>query len=141
MCHLVNPADLPEIDRMCRKFPQTPVVVDHFARIGVDGQIRDQDVDALCGLARHKNTSLKVSAFYALGKKKAPYTDLGGMIRRVLDAYGPERLMWATDCPFQVQDGHSYRDSVELIRSQLDYLSAGDRQWMLRKTAERMFFS
>jgi predicted TIM-barrel fold metal-dependent hydrolase len=141
MCHLVDPDSLPAIDRMCTKHPDTPVVIDHFARIGVDGQIRDADVESLCKLARHKNTSVKVSAFYALGKKKAPYLDLGPMTRRLLDAYGPHRLMWATDCPYQVQEGHTYTSSIELVRDRLDFLSDSDRQWLLRKTAQRVFFS
>ena len=141
MCHLVNPDALPSIDRMCRKFPDTPVVIDHFARIGIDGIIRDPEVEQLCRLASHRNTSVKISAFYALGKKQAPYLDLAPMIRRVLDAFGPERLMWATDCPFQVQKGHTYRDSIDLVLEGLDFLSEGDRQWLVRRTAERVFFA
>ena len=141
MCGLINPEALPAIDKMCEKYPQTPVVIDHFARIGMDGPIRDNDVEKLCRLARHKHTHLKVSAYYALGAKKAPYLDLAPMIRRVLDAFGPERLMWASDCPFQVEDGHTYRDSIELVRSRLDFLSDGDRDWLLGKTAEKVFFS
>ena len=103
-------------------------MIDHFARIGMDGTIRDCDVDNLCRLARHKLVSVKVSAFYALGRKKPPYTDLGPMIRRLLDAFGPERLMWASDCPFQVDPGHTYRDSIDLVRERLDFLSAGDKR-------------
>jgi len=141
MCGLVNPDALDPLDAMCQKFPDTPVVVDHFGRIGLDGMIRKSELDALCRLARHKNTHVKVSAYYALGKKQAPYTDLSDMIHRLLDAYTPQRLMWATDCPYQVQNGHTYRDSIELIRSRLDDLSEDDRQWLLRKTAERVFFS
>ena len=112
-----------------------------FARIGMDGTIRDGDLDNLCRLARHKLVNVKVSAFYALGRKKPPYTDLGPMIRRLLDAFGPERLMWASDCPFQVDPGHTYRDSIELVRERLDFLSAGDKRWILEKTAERVYFS
>lgn len=141
MCHLVNPEALPSIDRMCRKFPETPVVIDHFARVGVDGEIREADLDALCGLAKHKRTYVKVSAFYALGKKQPPYTDLGPMTKRLLEAYGRERLMWATDCPYQVNPGHTYADSVALIRDKLAFLSAEDKEWLLRKTAERVYFT
>jgi len=141
MCPLIDPQYLPAVDRMCAKWPDTPVVVDHFARIGVDGRMREADLDKLCRLARHKNAHVKVSAFYALGRKQAPYLDLGPMIRRVLDAFGPERLMWASDGPFQVLHGHTYRDSIELIRSRLDFLTDTDRQWLLRETAERVFFS
>ena len=139
ICPLVNPEFLPSLDRMCAKWPKTPVVIDHFARIGADGQVRPKDLEGLCRLARHPGVCVKVSAFYALGKKKAPYLDLGPMIRRVLGAFGPQRLMWASDAPFQVQPPHTYRGSIDLIR-RLDFLTDQDRAWLLRKTAERVFF-
>jgi predicted TIM-barrel fold metal-dependent hydrolase len=140
LCPLVNPDALAAIDRMCGRFPETTVVIDHLARIGVDGTIRDADVQALCALAKHRHVHVKVSAFYALGHKRAPYTDLAPMIRRVFEAYGPKRLMWGSDCPFQVQDGRTYRASVELVREHLDFLTAEDRGWLLSKTAESLFF-
>lgn len=140
ICALINPDALAAIDRMCEKYPDTPVVVDHYSRIGVDGTIREEDLKALCRLASHKRTHVKVSAFYALGQKKAPYLDLGPMTRRLLDSFGPDRLMWATDCPYQVQEGHNYLDSIELVRSRFDFLTAGDREWLLTKTAEKVYF-
>ncbi len=140
ICPLIDPDALPSIDRMCQRFPQTVVIIDHLARIGVDGRIRDADVSQLCELARHRNIHVKVSAFYALGRKTPPYSDLGPMIRRVVDAYGPQRLMWATDSPFQVQNPHTYSASLALIREHLEFLSSDDREWLLRKTAHRVFF-
>jgi predicted TIM-barrel fold metal-dependent hydrolase len=126
---------------MCTRFGDTPVVIDHFARIGVNGEIRDADVAALCSLAKHKHTTVKLSAFYALGKKASPYLDLVPMIRRVLDAFGVDRSMWASDSPYQIGGGHTYAASIELVRDRLDDLSEGDRQWLLRKTAEKVFFA
>jgi predicted TIM-barrel fold metal-dependent hydrolase len=66
---------------------------------------------------------------------------MGPLIRQVRDAFGPQRVMWASDCPFQVDPGHNYRDSIALIRDRLDFLSETDRAWMLRGTAEKVFFS
>ena len=140
MCRLINPEFLPSVDRMCRQYPRTPVVIDHFARIGIDGAIRPRDLDSLCRLADHDQVRVKVSAFYALGAKKPPYHDLGPMIRRLLQAFGRERLMWASDCPFQVQGEHTYAKSIDLIRHGLEFLDDQDRQWLLRKTAETTFF-
>jgi hypothetical protein len=48
--------------------------------------------------------------------------------------------MWESDCPFQVVGGHTYKDSIELVRSRLKFLSKDDREWLLRKTAEKFFF-
>jgi predicted TIM-barrel fold metal-dependent hydrolase len=140
LCHLINPRHLPSVDDMCRRFPATTVVIDHLARIGSDGVIRPQDVANLCRLARHGRVFVKASAFYALGKKQPPYLDLAPFIRQVFDAFGPDRLMWASDCPFQVAQGQTYRDSIDLIAGGLDFLSDDDRQRLLRTTAERIFF-
>jgi predicted TIM-barrel fold metal-dependent hydrolase len=141
MCPLIDPDALSSVDRMCTKFPDTPVVIDHLARIGADGQIRQSDVRALCALAGHRSVHVKVSAFYALGKKQYPYTDLSQFIRAVYDAYGPQRLMWASDSPFQVQAPHTYAGSIELVRDRLEFLSRQDREWLLRKSAEVVFFN
>ena len=105
------------------------------------GTIPTADLDNLCRLAEFQHTHVKTSAFYALGAKKPPYDDLAPMIRRLRDAYGAGRLMWATDCPYQVQRGHTYADSVALIRDRLHFLSPTDRDWMLRRTAEKVFFA
>ena len=140
ICTLVDPAGLTALDRMCAKFPDTRVVIDHLARIGMVGQIRDSDVSALCRLARHKHVYVKVSAFYALGDKKYPYLDLADTIRRVYDAYGAPRLMWGSDSPFQEENGNTYAGSIELVRNRLDFFTEDDRSWILRKTAEEVFF-
>lgn len=140
MCCLIDAAQLPGVDAMCEKHADTPVVIDHFARIGVDGQMRDQDIKLLTKLARHKHTSVKISAYYALGRKKPPHTELIPMIKRLYEAFGPERLMWASDSPYQVQGENNYKASISLVRDKLDFVSGDDRQWLLRKTAERVFF-
>ena len=48
--------------------------------------------------------------------------------------------MWESDCPFQVVEGHRYADSIGLIETKLKFLTAADRAWLLRKTAEKFFF-
>ncbi len=139
MSCLISTDALPDLDRMCRKYPATPVIIDHLCRIGADGSIRDKDVTALCDMAKHKHVMVKVGAFYALGEKKPPYTDLAPLIRKVIQAFGVPRCMWESDCPFQVVE-QKYQDSIDLIRTRLDFLSAEDRDWLLRRTAETFFF-
>ena len=141
MCCLSDPEALPAIHKMCEKYPDTRVVIDHFARIGVKGNIDQTQLDQLLVLADFPNVYVKTSAFYALGKKAPPYTDLGPMIKQLRDAYGSGRLMWASDCPYQVQGEHSYAASVDLITKKLDFLSGEDIENMMRGTAEKLFFS
>jgi hypothetical protein len=35
-----------------------------------------------------------------------------------------------------MQGVHTYQASIDLVRKRLDFLSADDREWLLRKTAE-----
>lgn len=140
ICPLIDAEDLPAVDRMCQLHPETPVVIDHCARIGGDGQFREPHVQSLCNFARHRHVYVKLSAHYFLGAKRPPYTDLLPFFQRLVDAFGPERLMWATDCPYQVQPPHTYAVSLELIRDRFTSASTSDRQWILQRTAESLFF-
>jgi predicted TIM-barrel fold metal-dependent hydrolase len=136
---LIGPDAFAEVDRMCKRFPDTTVIIDHIGRVGATGEIRDEDVQALCALAKHSRVRIKIGAFYALGKKTPPYEDLGPLIKTVVSAFGANRCMWESDCPFQVVS-HKYTDSISLIKDRLPFLSADDRNWLLTKTAETTLF-
>jgi len=137
---LIDPDGFPEVDRMCSRFPDTPVIIDHLGRVGVSGAIENKDVEALCALAKHPRILVKVGAFYALGKKTPPYLDLAPLIRSVVSAFGPSRCMWESDCPFQVVKD-KYTDSIALVRDGLGFLSKEDKEWLLGRTAERTLFT
>jgi predicted TIM-barrel fold metal-dependent hydrolase len=150
ICPLTNPDWLPQIGRLSEMFPATIVVIDHFARIGVDGfgkvppvpgTLKPEDVANLVKLARHPWMHVKISAYYALGSRLPPYDDMIPFIKQLIQAYGPERLMWGSDCPYQLQGIHTYKASISLIRDRLDGVSVADREWLLRKSAERVYFS
>jgi len=140
MCCLVNPVDLPEVSKACVRHPDTPVVIDHFARVGIDGQIREADLNSLCELSKHKTVKVKISAYYALGGKKPPHHELIPMIKRLFESFGPDRLMWASDCPYQLDGENNYKASISLVRDVIDFFSDEDRQKLLRTTAEKTFF-
>ena len=55
VCPLINPDTLPLLDKMCEWYPDTSVVVDHFARLGMAGPPKAEEVQNLLRLARHAN--------------------------------------------------------------------------------------
>ena len=136
---LIDPDALPILPQYCESFPDTPIAIDHLARIGAEGLIFGNDVRALTALAKYPRVKIKLSAFYALGAKRPPHDDLAPLIRQVYDAFGPQRMMWGTDCPYQIQH-ESYADSLALVHDRLNFLSADDRDWILRKTAQASYF-
>ena len=137
---LMSPADLPELDRMCAKHGDTPVIVDHFCLIGRNMMFLDSEIEALAKLARHKRVMVKLGAFYGLGNKTPPYLDMLPLIRRVVDAFGPERCMWESDAPLQTKDSNPSQAAVAVIGEHADFLSPGDKHQILVKTAENFFF-
>lgn len=140
MCCLMDTAALPSLDRLCRDYPATPVVIDHLCRIGLAGPITEQQLDGLCALAVHPRVKVKVSAFYALGQKRPPHDDLLPAIARLYETFGARRLMWGSDCPFQVQQ-ETYEDGLAPLRDHVAFRSEEDREWVLGRTAEETFFS
>lgn len=88
---------------------------------------------------------VKLSAFYALGDGAPPYDDLLSMLRRVVAAFGPRRLLWGSDCPYQLGDAAvgsaealaRYRASLERVRS---LLPAEDVPLVCGGNATRLFF-
>lgn len=137
ICPLVGPQFLPSIDAMCEQYPDTTVVVDHFGNIKIDDA---SHVKWLTALARHPNLYLKVSAFHGIGDKQPPYDDVAPQMRLVIDVFGPERLMWGSNCPYQTMGENNYADAIGLLRNGLTDLSDSEREMILSGTAEKVFF-
>ncbi len=140
---LASPDDLPEIDRMCERFPETPVIIDHVGGVRVrEGALPEEQLETLCRLARHPRVMLKVGPIHALGNGKAPFEDVLPLIQRMVDAFGPDRCMWESDCGGPIEMEHPERDfraAVELFR-EAEFLNPSDRELILGGTAEGFFF-
>jgi len=141
---LMGIQDLPDLIRMCRRFPQTPVILDHLCGVRLrDGVWPENEVRALCRMARYPRVMVKLGPFQALGDGTAPYTDLLPLIERVVAAFGPERVMWESDSGGPIKMKHPKRDyaaAIALIRDHANFLSAGDKEQILVKAAEDFFF-
>ncbi len=136
--------DLPDLDRMCTRFPETPVILDHVCGVRIrEGVFPEEQLEKLGGMARHRRVMVKVGPLQALGDGKAPYLDLLPLIERVVDAFGPERCMWESDSggPVVMNDPQTdYPAAIALIRDHAEFLSGSDKEQILFKTAEDFFF-
>ena len=124
--------------------PETPIILDHLCGVRIkDGVWPEQKIRALCRMARYPGVMIKLGPFQALGNGKAPYLDLLPLIKRIFDAFGPERIMWESDSggPVAMQDPHNdFAASIALIRDHADFLSPRDKEQILVKTAADFFF-
>lgn len=140
---LTGPVDLPEIGRMCARFPETAVIIDHVGGVRVkDGSIDGADLQALLDLAALPKTCVKLGPLHGLGDGEAPFADLLPLLQSIVTTFGADRCMWESDCGGPLKMRRPDTDllaSIDLIR-QADFLSEADRQALLSTTARRLLW-
>lgn len=134
---------LPKLEGMIAKFPGVRVVIDHFARVELAAADSEAQIRKLLALARYRNVHLKVSELSIISpSKKYPYSDTFPLVRRVYDAFGPDRLLWGTGYPgtTRLQGGRpSLQQELALVRSEIPFFTAEDREKILGRNAVRLW--
>jgi L-fuconolactonase len=126
---------MPEVGQLIEKFPGLTVVIDHMADSPLD---KPDQLDMLIALKRYPKVFVKVSHTWSLSKQPYPYLDSQAQVKRLYDAFGPERLMAGTDWPL-VEGYCGYAKAVAIVRDQMKFLNDDDKSWMLSKTIERVW--
>src|SRR5262245_19942422 len=91
---------LPKLEDMVRRHPRVKVVIDHLGRVDLEAKDPEPEIRKLLALARYPNVYVKVSEFSSLlPSKKYPFRDAYPLVKRVYDAFGPDRLLWGTGFP------------------------------------------
>lgn len=107
------------------RYPALRLTVDHMGT-GLVGEGLDEfaQEDAFLALAARPNICVKLSAAPCHSRLAArPWTDMTPHLRRLTDAFGPDRCFWGSDlsrlpCP--------YRDLIDYFEQDLDWLSVTD---------------
>ena len=126
---------MPEVGLLLEKFPLLTVVIDHMADCPVD---RPAELEKLIALQRYPNLFVKISHTWSLSKQAYPWLDAQELVKRLYHAYGPRRLMWATDWPI-VEDRSTYARAIGVVRDDMKFFSAEDLRWVLSGTVERVW--
>ena len=126
---------MPDAGALIEKFPDLTVVIDHMADSPLD---QPEQLKMLIALKRYPKVFVKVSHTWSLSKQPYPYPDAQEQVKRLYDAFGPQRLMAGTDWP--ICETHcSYAKALSMVRDQMKFLTEEDKSWMLRKTVERVW--
>lgn len=133
---LLIPGAVPHVGEIARRFPGLRVCVDH---LGIPRGAKDHAAFAhlpqLLELARFPNISVKSGGTPAYSSIDAyPYPSLHGYLRQVFDAFGPERIFWASDLTRLSSD---YREVVTLYTEGLSWLSAADQHLIMGESVCR----
>jgi L-fuconolactonase len=126
---------MPDVGALLEKLPDLTVVIDHMADCPV-GQ--PSELEKLIALKRFPNVFVKISHTWSISKQPYPWLDAQEHVKRLYQAFGPQRLMWATDWPI-VENHSTYAKALSVVRDEMRFLSADDLHWILSGTIERVW--
>jgi len=126
---------MPDVGTLLEKLPDLTVVIDHMADCPV-GQ--PSELEKLIALQRYPNVFVKISHTWSISKQPYPWLDAQEHVKRLYQAFGPQRLMWATDWPI-VENHSTYAKALSVVRDEMRFLKADDLHWILSGTIERVW--
>ena len=83
---------------IAEKHPRLKLLIDHMAR--PRGSVDDKgfaDLGELLALAKHPNVAVKATGGPSYSSDIYPYRNIHKYIKKMFDAFGPDRLFWGTD--------------------------------------------
>jgi L-fuconolactonase len=126
---------MPDVGKLADRFPALTIVIDHMADCPVD---KPEELDKLIALRRHPGLFVKISHTWSLSKQPYPWLDSQELVKRLHAAFGPQRLMWATDWPI-VENMATYRQALTVVRDDMKFLNDDDRRWIMNGTIQRVW--
>ena len=136
---LIHHHQLAEAIRLVAAFPDQPFVLDHLAKPVIAGQPDREWVDQLHSLARHENVSCKLSGMVT--ETAVPdWTPqlLKPYVETVLEAFGPDRVMYGSDWPVCLVDA-TYTQQLDALRYACDQLSGNERDRLFGDNAAKFY--
>lgn len=121
---LLGPGLLPAIARIAPRHPGLRLVIDHFATPDRNWS----NLPELVATAKFPNVALKATGAPSYSNEPYPHRDIHGHIRRLYDAFGPERMFWGTDIT-RLRD--TWRQCVTLFTEELSWLSVKDEELIM----------
>ncbi|MFJ3800054.1 amidohydrolase family protein [Streptomyces sp. NPDC090088] len=127
----IAPRNAPLLRPYAQAHPEISVVVDH---VGMPGN--DEEFEQVLRLADLPNVAIKwchaPELFHA---DEYPFTRATDKLLRVLDSFGRERVMWASD--FTSISNHRWADELFSLRES-DRLTSADKEWILGRTVHTL---
>lgn len=122
--------------KVAHEVPDLRIIFDHAARHahGPKDDPAWENLGHLLDLAKLSNVAVKASSLPSFSTDTYPFSNLHPWIRRIYDAFGPDRMIWGSDvtrltCPYQ--------DNIRLFAEALDFLTEKDRRQIFASSIAR----
>lgn len=122
----------PSLPAILRKFPEVRFVLDHCGLPATPA-----DFNQVLALSELNNVTLKwAHAPYSFPTAGYPFPELTQILRRAVDNFGPERIMWASDfteIKRSTKQSYCWAEALFFIRD-TPVLSSLEKEWVLGRT-------
>lgn len=126
---LAVPDDLAVVARLAERHPGLRLIVDHLGRASFSRDAASfANLSELLALARLPNVAVKATGAPSYSSEPYPYRNIQPYLRRIYDAFGPERLFWGTDI---TRMPCSWRQCVTLFTEELPWLTGPDLELVM----------
>jgi predicted TIM-barrel fold metal-dependent hydrolase len=119
------------VDRIAATHPGLRIAICHLGLPKGKDEEAFRDLDKLISLARRPNVSVKASALPDFTADTYPFRLLHPYLRRVYDAFGPQRIFWGTDLS---RLPCSYYQAITMYTEEIPWLTADDKEWIMGKS-------
>lgn len=129
-----TPHFAPEIGSLAAQFPEMPVTLDHLSR---PGQGTPEEYVEVLKLGKLPNIYIKFTTTGVTSASKQPYPHLDAkpLVRRVYEAFGPDRIMWGELGLNMEQFGKA----IQLLDAQLDFVTEPEKRKIRGLTAKKLY--
>jgi predicted TIM-barrel fold metal-dependent hydrolase len=130
------PKRFDHLARYARRFPDVQFIIDHCGA-PFDAPAGQASIDDAIAMAEYPNVAMKwAHAPVFLSVEPYPFRDLEPKLARVLDAFGRERVMWASDYTI-TRRRQSWAEALFCLRDS-PALSDDDKASILGRTARTL---
>jgi predicted TIM-barrel fold metal-dependent hydrolase len=135
MCIQTDPVGLAQVAGLAKRFPRVRIILDHLGRPDVTDGPPYKRASSLFGLAPFENIFLKLTP-RIFGDVRRGSASAESFFPRLVAEYGSNRLAWGSNFPASEK---SMKENLEVAKSCLACLSAGDQNWIFAGTAQRLY--
>ncbi|MGN6468148.1 MAG: amidohydrolase family protein [Rhizobiaceae bacterium] len=135
---LVVPGQLSQLAGLARANPDQRIVLNHLGTPLFESA--DDEAAWTAGMrecARSPNIAVKLSGLWPLDRQWRPER-IAGPVRLVVELFGPERCLWASNYPVE-KLMCPVLDQIRNLEAVLDDLPESDKDMIFRRTAARIY--
>ena len=114
------------------------LAIDEHRRPHFTTEVPPPTLDLLSRVAERPNTFVHFSGQYAFSHDPYPYADMAPVAETLLRAFGPERMLWASDFPWILKEP-GYPEQLALVDHLLPDIDSDARDFIRGGTAASLF--